>query len=540
MAAGTSGSFEITSSGIMTGKVEWSETYEASTNTHIISIDSLQFKNSSWYGYRYYLNGSVSVNGTPVITFNSNAGSHSFTNNSLNTYAAVSANSASYASPPWKSSSITGNSDGSCAVTISVDVYGYTTSGGGGSGWRIQGSSNIALTTVPRASAVTMSSYNFAMGDSVTIYTNRVSSSFTHTITYSFGSASGTIASNVEGSAVWSPSLELAQQIPNAVSGTGTVTCYTYNGSTHIGTASTSFTLAVPSTVVPSAPSISVVPSNSNDTVNGWGIFLQGYSKANISVSASGSYGSAISSYSISCNNQSFSSASATTGILNSSGYYTVSAIITDSRGRSSSAAARIYVYPYAKPSLNAVSCYRCSASGDAAGNGTFIYAKASQVFSNEFGKNSCRIGVRYRTSSGSFGGYSDLSSGSSLIIGGGSISLKSSYVVQFTVSDALNSTNFDFAVPTETVTLNLKDGGMGVGIGKYAEEDNLMDVGFDAKFRGAVAVDTDSAPMLCFYLSGKLVGAIGSNSSNGSAGNMFIRVYNDAGNYKEYTWSYS
>ena len=48
------------------------------------------------------------------------------------------------------------------------------------------------------------------MGSAVTIYTNRVSTSTTHTLLYTFGNTSGTIATNVGASVNWTPALTLA------------------------------------------------------------------------------------------------------------------------------------------------------------------------------------------------------------------------------------------------------------------------------------------------------------------------------------------
>ena len=55
----------------------------------------------------------------------------------------------------------------------------------------------ITITYEEAVSSPTVSSAVVNMGSAVTIYTNRVSTSTTHTLLYSFGSSSGTIASNV-------------------------------------------------------------------------------------------------------------------------------------------------------------------------------------------------------------------------------------------------------------------------------------------------------------------------------------------------------
>lgn len=90
------------------------------------------------------------------------------------------------------------------------------------------------LTTIPRASSVSATAVN--LGSATTVSISRASSSFTHTLTYSFGSATGTIATKTSSTSVsWTPPLSLANQIPSATSGTCTITCTTYNGSTSIG-----------------------------------------------------------------------------------------------------------------------------------------------------------------------------------------------------------------------------------------------------------------------------------------------------------------
>lgn len=104
-----------------------------------------------------------------------------------------------------------------------------------------------------------------------------------------------------------------------------------------LGSYSYGFTVTVPSSVVPTISSISASPVNDNSVISGWGIYVYGKSKAKLTINgAAGAYGSTIRSYSIttSPNVGSASSASYTTGLLYSSGVITVTAKVTDSRGR--------------------------------------------------------------------------------------------------------------------------------------------------------------------------------------------------------------
>ena len=106
--------------------------------------------------------------------------------------------------------------------------------------------------TQPSLSAATVE-----MGKSVTINTPAVNSAYRHTLRYAFGGASGTIATGIASSVSWTPPVSLANQIPSATAGSGTIYCDTYSGSTLLGTKSVSITLTVPGSVVPSAGTLS-------------------------------------------------------------------------------------------------------------------------------------------------------------------------------------------------------------------------------------------------------------------------------------------
>lgn len=105
---------------------------------------------------------------------------------------------------------------------------------------------------------------SFNIGTNATISITKDKSSYTHTITFKFGSYTGTIATKTtETSIVWSPSAtEMYKQIPSAVSRDGTITCQTYDGSTLIGTSTAKFyAYAVKSECLPTV-SATVVDTN--------------------------------------------------------------------------------------------------------------------------------------------------------------------------------------------------------------------------------------------------------------------------------------
>ena len=80
MAAGNSGSFTVAGTRNFSAVVYWSETYNSTANSHIVSIDAIKLKSTNWYGFTYFPQGSISVNGETVASFSSTAGSHMLNN----------------------------------------------------------------------------------------------------------------------------------------------------------------------------------------------------------------------------------------------------------------------------------------------------------------------------------------------------------------------------------------------------------------------------------------------------------------------------
>lgn len=89
------------------------------------------------------------------------------------------------------------------------------------------------LSTIPRASNPSLSSSSVIMGDSITVYTNRASSNFTHVLYYQIGSGGwNTIATEIGTSKSWTVPLNLANSTPNSTSLNVKLWLETYNGST--------------------------------------------------------------------------------------------------------------------------------------------------------------------------------------------------------------------------------------------------------------------------------------------------------------------
>ena len=225
----------------------------------------------------------------------------------------------------------------------------------------------ITITYEEAVSQPSVSSSSVNMGSAVTIYTNRVSTATTHTLLYSFGNTSGTIATNVGASVSWTPPLALAAQIPNATSGTCTITCQSYNGGTLTGTRTCTLTLNVPSTVVPSISSVTVEDTNTTVATR-IEAYVRTLSTLSVAITASGAQGSTISSYRTSLDGATYSAASFTASKkLSAAGDITLTVTVTDSRGRTATYTETLTVLDYSYPSIRLFKADRCNSDGSAA-----------------------------------------------------------------------------------------------------------------------------------------------------------------------------
>ena len=493
MPSGNSGEIHITGTKNMYATCYWSETYNATNNTHVVSIDDLTFSSSNWYQFTYFLQGSIAVNGTTVATFSSTQGSHHVRIDSQYTEYSIEA-APGYANPPYYSGTIYGNADGTCSVNISVTVYGYTTDGKGANGFCTDGWQSVSLYTIPRKSSCSMPATN--LGSAGTISISRASSSFTHTLTYTFGNATGTIVSKTSSTSVsWTPSLTLANQIPNSTSGTVTITCSTYNGNTLIGSSTCTTTLYVPSSVVPTFTSLTATRVDGTVPAS-WGIYVQKKSKATLTINgATGSYGSTISAYSISGGGFSGTTSSLTTGFLNTSGTITFTAKVKDSRGRwSAEKTVSISVVAYSPPTFTNYLTQRCNSSGTITTNGTYARGLINFTYASCSSKNTITTAVAYKRSTDTYYTTTTVtfSSGTAFIFGGGNLSTDYSYDIRYTLTDAFGSVIVVDSLPTASVLMDFKAGGTGIAVGKVSEYDDSFEVSenWDVRVYGMLLAD--------------------------------------------------
>ena len=385
-----------------------------------------------------------------------------------------------YSYPTWEtsgeeytlasgSSTISHNADGTKTLPISC-----TFNPNNGLHGTITVSASLSLTTIPRSSSVSVSPG--VIGSSVTININRQSSSFKHTVRYSWAGKSGTIATNVDTSTSWTIPIDFASDIPNSASGTGTIYVDTYSGSTKTGTQSTTLTASVPANVKPTFTGVSLSDLNgaAQNLIPNGNTFIQVISNIKVAFNgAVGSYGSSITGYyaEIVGKNQSTSSNGGSLGIMNYHGTIKIRASVSDSRGRwSDTREVSVTVLEYFAPALS----FSIARTGSTSSTLTVTRnAKIAPLAVSGSQKNTmtltfkvARLGttnfqVDTGPATGSWTSISNLVNSQANLAG--NYLANQSWVVIGLLEDKFTRTEFMVNVATESVVLSYDRSGVGV-----------------------------------------------------------------------------
>ena len=356
----------------------------------------------------------------------------------------------------------------------------------------------------------TMSVGNGTLGVAQTMAITRLSSSFTHTITYTCGSASGTICDKSSSTSIsWTPPLDLAKQNTVGDKVTVSLTLTTYSGSTSVGSNSYTITYNIPSSVKPTLSSgwATVAPYNVGSVAASINAYVQGYSKAQVTfnsgkINMATAYGATISSYKIVMGSFSTTTAPYVTPFLPTAGNVSITCYVYDSRGRYAYETLTIAVQEYSMPTLKDISVYRSNSAGVADDTGTYITVKATSVISSIAGLNRGNLRARVKVSGGEYGAYTALTSGTAAVLGGGLISTQSTYVVEISLIDQLNRGAMNTSyIPTGSVFFMGMEGGNGAAFGKYPEYDNMLDVEWDLRTRGDLYIGSSGNKVADFVI---------------------------------------
>lgn len=372
-------------------KIHLTLTEESTSTANNTSVVSYKFWVSNGSNNRFYDNGwswSISIGGQTIAINNFNF--YVYPYNVTQTIASGQI-------------TVTHNSDGSLNMPYNVSVPNVKASNQYGMpAMAISGT--WALTTIPRTSGVSCSTVNIGTAPTITIAS--ASSSFTHKLTYAFGSLSGTIVERTSSTSYtgWVLPTTFYSQIPSATSGVGTITCYTYSGSTHIGTSSCSFTAKVNESI--SKPTITATITDNNATTQALtgdsSVLVRYYSTAYVSMSATALNGSSLVRQSITNGSTTFQTATATFANVDN-GVFSLSA--TDTRGFTTTVG-RNLVSANKFVSYVRLTCNIENTKPDASGNIT-VRCDGS-YFNGSFGAvaNTLTVKCRFKPQGGSYSSW--------------------------------------------------------------------------------------------------------------------------------------
>lgn len=386
-----------------------------------------------------------------------------------------------------------------------------------------QGNGSGELNQILRASSLTAA--NGTLGTAQTLTIKPQDASYKHKIQYTCGSASGYIAGSASAyasgtSISWTPPLALAKQntTGSSVSVALKLITYTSDG-TQLGTASKTITCAIPASV---KPTVSLAVSDLTDNFSTFGKYVQSKSKLKIVLTAAGSQGSTIAGYKTTVDGKSYTTASIETEAIKSNGALTISATVTDSRGRTATASQAIAVYEYSTPALEHLDVLRCNADGTANTSGAYLSITFNADVVSLDGQNPANYSLEYKKSSESQYTVLTLSD------------LKNQYVVsdETVIIAADPAFSYDLAVkvadyygvvrrvglgPSVQKVFSILKHGKGLALNKIAEEEDVFDVNFRSYFRGGIKYPTllDEANLNTITLPNTYNGRNGGGYSN-------------------------
>ena len=326
----------------------------------------------------------------------------------------------------------------------------------------------------------------------VTISMPRDVSVWTHKLTYSIGSLSGTIGTDLGTSKSWTPPLDLANAI-SGTEGTITITCQTFDSAGNSkGKKTVSLKAIVPqnTNTVPSISSVSLTEATSDVTTKlalPSMTFLQNVSKIKAAISASGKYGASVSSYSVNIAGTTYKSNSFTSSVLTKTGdNLAVSITATDSRGFPTSTTKTIKVIPYAKPNLSSIQA-KVVASGSSYEAKVGIAGRVSSVEE----KNTKTLTLKWVNATAGTSGSQNVPISDwdfNVVATVPDIDPAASCTFTAELSDKLYSAS-PISATTGTIAISRLAGGKGVTFGAEAEQEGFV-CHWDAEFLNGLKVN--------------------------------------------------
>lgn len=400
---------------------------------------------------------------------------------------------------------ITHNNNGAKILSWSFSFTsqsGYSYLPGSGS----SGTQSLTLTTIPRETTFgSKTPSSCTLKNSMTVYFDRKSDSYTHRLYYKIGSTETEITSGAvtDSSKKWTPGISLASNNKTGTSFSCTLIIRTYNGSTKIGSDITkAITLNIPNDD-DTKPTISIAVNDGKkdgdvEYKDKYGGYVQSKSSIKTVVTAgkkNSTYGADISSYSVVYRQGNASGSVLASGTSSSfswtptqSGTIHITATVTDKRGFSRSTTSTATVVAYANPTFSSFSVRRYPDGTDTTPSDVGGYARVTYGanYSPLSNKNTLSVTVKYKEHSAT--SYVT----PALLDGGHSASATTNafkadvakvYDVRIILKDNFNTSENiykDLSLSTASSFMHWPVGGNGIAFGKMSEEPGTFEIGYN------------------------------------------------------------
>lgn len=367
----------------------------------------------------------------------------------------------------------------------------------------IEQTKTLTLDTIPRASVVSAPKTG-ALDSALKVEIDRKSASFTDKLYYKVGSKSEVQITAYDGKTTtynWKPPVSLATNAPNSTKLTVTLITKTYNGSTYVGRSECVVELSIPTSV---APTLSVALSDPTKVSTTYGDYVQLRSKIKVELTAAGSHGSTIKSYSIKVGNfYAATTSSGTTDYLPSYGNVNVVCSVTDSRGRTTTTTTQpVTVLPYSKPTISAISAARCNQNGSANRAGAYGKVTFSAAITKLSGKNTAAYKVQYRAHGAETERWTDAGSVANGNYNPANVYVvfaadtNTRYAVRVVATDKFESVESTIRdLPAAFILMDLAKSKKSIGVGRECDKENTFQVGLYSHFEKPVNQEVSSNP---------------------------------------------
>ena len=344
---------------------------------------------------------------------------------------------------------------------------------------KVMNTSSTYNLAVSGAASVLGTIQNFNVGDGISIPITKYDSTFTDTLVVSYGGTTVyTLADAKQGAVVWFTSEQLATiygLMSTVKSGTFTFTLTTKSGSTTLGSSSKTATGSI-TNANPTYAASQVTYADTNSTVVG----ITGnnqhivQNKSSLTVyleSATGNKGATISKYEVTVNGVKKSitaKGSISFGAVNTSQNTSITVVVTDSRGNTTTVSKTITILSYGTPSY-IVTLERLNNYEDE----TYLTVELTNL-STVNGKNTHSITYKKKQSGGSYGSATTLTNKTKHTT---SCDKNYAYIFSVTVSDKFETVTKEFVLPKGRFPLFIDTVKNAVGVNEFPGEGEALRV---------------------------------------------------------------